>query len=214
VGHGVVLLAYVPTLLCDACCASAGGPDAAALVGAGPERALSAAPVDALLEALPQVRAGVPADTRVLLTVAGPATLHAQLCERAGAATSTELAAYVAGVFVALANAACAAGADGLALIERFDAGTPSRIDRSRRTLRKLTDFHGVALVAFVTGGEAPEDGFDQVFDLVGGEGPIVVARPGHGALPWACTREDVPGSSDVEHVRALADTTSGAESR
>jgi hypothetical protein len=204
-GHGIVLCVHDAALLAEACCASAGGSAAApALTAAGPDRALAAAPVSALLEAVTQIRDGLPADARVLLTVAGPGMLYCQLRERGGEDPGVQLEAYAATVSVALANAAYAAGADGIALIERFDAEVPARVSRCHRTLRKLADFHDATLVAFSSSGVAPDDSFDQVFDLTLGEGPIVVARSRGGEQPWATTREDVPGDADVATVHAI----------
>lgn len=206
VGHQVVLCAYDPELLCRACCASAGETvTPAALVAAGPDRACSTEPISVLLDALPQIRAGLPDGVRLLLTVTGPAALHAQLVERCDVPGGTELETYVAGTFVALANGAFAAGADGLALIERFGPDVPPRIARSHRTLRKLADFHEALLVAFCTEGAAPEDGFDQIFDLAAADGPLVAARCADGERSWVCTREDVARDIDVADVQALA---------
>jgi hypothetical protein len=156
-----------------------------------------------LLDALPQIRAGLPADASLLLTVAGPAALHDALRAR-GADEGAALETYVAGVFVAAANAAFGAGADGIALIDAFDGDAPARIARARRTLRKLADFHGGSLVAFATSG-TPDDAFDQGFELARGSGPIVAARPRDGHAPWHCTRADVPRDLDVAELKAMA---------
>jgi hypothetical protein len=207
VGQGIVLCLHDPELLLRSCRASAGGrAETSALKAAGPDRVLATAPLAVVLEAVTQVRAGLPAGAQVLLTAAGPGMLFRQLRDAGAGDGGPELEAYVASVSVALANAAYAAHADGTALIEWFGDDVPSRVRRCHRTLRRVADFHGATLAAFASGGPADGGHFHYVFDFDGVNGDdVVVARGTADGPTWVCTRGDLPADAEVADLQAMA---------